>query len=94
MNHLRRKIAHPDWLPDALTHSQSVGRLYLAGTIPEILRHELLSNAADRVLRACYRSRWELVWVMFGKALRGERERIYGIIYRFWRYRVQMKSQD
>lgn len=91
---LKRKIAHPGWLPDAMEHSASVGRLYLQGSIPGMLQHNLVSGAADRVLRACYRNRWELVWVMIEKALSNDWQRIRAFFWRFWRYRIQHKSEE
>lgn len=93
MYNLKRKIAHPAQLPAALKNTESVSRLYLGGLIPDVLKCELLVGSADRVLRACYRNRWEIAWVMLRKAVRSERERIHGILWRFWRYQIQMKSQ-
>ncbi len=90
---LKRRIARPALLPDAMAHSESVNRLYRNGLVPEILKHQLVAGAAERILRACYRSRWEMVWAFFLSALRGTHERFYGILWRFWRYRIQRKSQ-
>lgn len=90
---LSQKISHPDWLPDAMRHADSVNRLYRSGAIPEVLQHTMVSNAADRIIRACYPTRWSLVRLMIVQAIKGDTERIHGILYRFWRYRIQMKSQ-
>lgn len=87
-----RPIAHPDWLPEALSHMASLCRIEKDGHMPESIRFMMLENAADRILRACFSSRWSMLWYLFLGALQNEQSRIYGACFRFWRYKVQGKS--
>lgn len=89
-----RSIAHPEWLRSALRDFKSTERLYLNGTFPKVLEFPMMAVAIHRQLRSCFRSRWAMLWWLFIDALGFERERLHGVLYRFWRYRVKMKSQD
>ncbi len=89
-----RPVAHPDWLPEALEHMGSLCRIEKDGRMPDSIRFMMLENAADRIMRACFKSRWAMLWYLFVAALQNERSRVHGAVYRFWRYKVQGKSPD
>lgn len=87
-----RTIPHPSALPDALEHMASLCQIEKLGRMPGSIRFMMLENAADRIMRCCFRNRWTMLWYVFLQALRSERERAHGILYRFWRYKIQGKS--
>jgi ribosomal protein L37AE/L43A len=73
---------------------ESLCRIEKDGRMPGSIRFMMLENAADRIMRACFKNRWSMVWYLFLQALRSERERVSGSCYRFWRYKIQGRSPD
>jgi hypothetical protein len=90
----RRSIAHPDWLKTAMKDFESTQRNYARGVYPSSIEFFMLTTPIHRLLRCCFRNHWAMLWWLFVKALQSERERIGGILWRFWHYRILMESED
>ena len=89
-----RPIAHPDWLKEAMKDFKTTTRIYNKGILPDSIEFFMVTTPIHRMMRCCFRNQWALLWWTFCRALAHERERLSGMLYRFWRYRIQMKSQE
>ncbi len=89
-----RPITHPDWLKQAMDDFKKTTQLHERGILPGSIEFFMISTPIYRMMRCCFPNRWAVLWWVFCDAIGHERERLYGVLYRFWRYRVKMKSQD
>jgi hypothetical protein len=86
------KIQHPDWL-----QGEKIAKdydLYRRGLIPDSIAGFMLATPLKHDLRAIYGGHFRASWALFMDGVRAVRETIHGHLYRFWRYRVQLKSQE
>jgi ribosomal protein L37AE/L43A len=90
----RRSLAHPEWLDQFWTDFDRQTALIRNGTLPEVLHFLFLVTLACRILKIAFRSRWAAARYVMAWAAAGTREYIHGVVLRFWRYRVLMRSQD
>lgn len=89
-----RPIAHPDWLKQAMEDFKKTISLHERGILPKSIEFFMISTPIHRMMRCLFPNRWSMIWWMFCEALWHECERLHGFLYRFWRYRIKMKSQD
>ena len=89
-----RRIAHPDWLKNALNSFERTSKLYQSGILPGSIEFFMLTTPVWRLLRCCFPNRWDALWWVFKHCVKAEFEAVYGALYRFWRYRICLKSQD
>ena len=90
----RRSVAHPEWLPQFFEDFDRQTALIKNGTLPEVLHFPFLVTLACRILKIAFKSRWAAARYVVAWSVAGLREYAYGVAFRFWRYRVLMRSQD
>ena len=87
-----QRPAHPEWLDEFFKAFESQTAPIKNKRLPEAPWFPFITTLACRMLRIAFRSRWSAAWHIFKWALAGTRGYFYGILVRFWRYRVCMHS--
>jgi hypothetical protein len=89
-----RKISHHDWLAEALKDFEKTTKLHQSGVLPGSIEFFMITTPIWRLMRCCFPNRWAaLLWV-FKQCVKAELEDIYRDLWRFWRYRICLKSQE
>lgn len=89
-----KRVAHPEWLESALKDMDGFRRVHKLPHFPKVLEYPMLTTHIKRLTRVVWPNGYVTAWVFFCAALAHTREHVIGILYRFWRYRILMKSQE
>ena len=88
------KVVHPDWLPGATASLRKTLELMDNGSLPVCLTKPMLVVPMRWVLRSIYGNNLKAALALLWYALGQEAEDFRGRLYRFWRYRICMKSPE
>jgi hypothetical protein len=88
------KIRHPDWLPSALKSVESSIELAKADRLPSAIKGSMLAIPCHRLLRTIYGGNFKIAWVFFCCGCSDVWRRIQGKCWRFWHYRVLLRSPE
>ena len=91
---LNRTMAHPDWVDDAYKSLCTTMRLRQQGVMPSVLETTMVVTPMCRMLRGIYGDDWTAVWALAGAAAENTWSCWRGALWRFWRYRICLKSPD
>lgn len=89
-----KSIAHPEWVDSALEDIAKFRRIRALPHFPKSLDYPMFTTDVARLAKCAWPSLYHAAWWFLCRAIGSTKERIHGTIYRFWRYRIQMKSQD
>lgn len=90
----KRRIMHPDWVSAGFKANASSMRLYELGSLPRSIEVPMVVTPLRQMLRGVYGSDWTAARILMGLVIRDTLINAQGALWRFWRYKVLLKSQE
>lgn len=94
MNFQGKRIAKRDWFMRDIERVVKQADLHSQKLVPESIEVFLAYTPLRACLRDLFGSHWTVLRVLFVSAVKTSIDDVRGSVWRFWRYRILMKSQD